>query len=60
MGAMAPVPNDDPLMVAWNGYKTSEEYQNTKKWAAFKEHVDGALWAAFVAGWSAANTKGER
>lgn len=58
MGAMTPVPNDDPLMVAWNEYKASEEYRNTKKWAAFEEHVDGSLWAAFLAGWSAANTKG--
>ncbi len=58
MGAMTPVSNDDPLMVAWNEYKASEEYQYTKKWAAFEEHVDGSLWAAFLAGWSAANTRG--
>ncbi len=38
-------------MRAWESYKDGESYQNTKKWAAFADHVDGSLWVAFEAGW---------
>lgn len=48
--AMAPVPADDPLMVAWEAYKSTPEYENTRKWALVERHVDGSLWAAFEAG----------
>lgn len=33
MTAMAPMPNDDPMMVAWNAYKAGDEFANSKKWA---------------------------
>lgn len=59
MDAAAPVPNDHPLMIAWKAYQSSGEYQNTKNWAAFEEHVDGSLWAAFVEGWEAGSNKGK-
>ena len=52
MGAMTPVPMDDPLMIAWKAYQATTEYANTKKWALHEPHVDGSLWAAFVEGWS--------
>ena len=51
---MAPVPKDSPLMVAWEAYKASEGYANTKAWALNPQHVDGSLWAAFQAGYEAA------
>ena len=51
---MAPVPADDPLMVAWEAYKSDSEYGNTRKWAMTERHVDGSLWAAFEAGFRAA------
>ena len=57
--AMAQVPADDPLMIAWNTYKTTEEFANTKKWAMEAEvrvehhHTDGSLWAAFEQGYRA-------
>lgn len=52
--AQTPVPADHPLMIAWENYKQTEDYANTKKWAAYAEHVDGSLWAAFARGYHAA------
>lgn len=54
MTTMAPVPNEHPLMKAWEAHKQTEEYANSKKWAANERHVDGSLWALFEAGWRAA------
>jgi len=50
-GVSAPVDPASPLMVAWEQFKQSESYANSKKWAAFPEHVDGSLWALFEIGW---------
>lgn len=57
MPTMTPCPKDDPLMVAWANYNTTEEYANAKRWAAKPEHVDGSLWAVFQAGFSAATAR---
>jgi hypothetical protein len=54
MAVMQQVPGDDPLMVAWNRYKETEAFANTKRWSTVPQHVDGTLWAAFVAGFRAA------
>ena len=51
-GAMSPVPDDHPLMVAWKAYQQTEDYANTKRWA--DTHTVGSLWAAFEQGWLAA------
>lgn len=48
------VPEDHPLMVAWNAYKETEDFANAKKWAVHAENTDGSLWAAFMAGFAAA------
>jgi hypothetical protein len=52
---------DDPLMIAWEAYKRTAAFANTKKWATdiewikqSSDNVDGQLWAAFDAGWRAA------
>jgi len=37
-------------MIAWEVYKQSDSYENTKKWAAHPEHIEGSLWAAFSEG----------
>jgi len=50
MSAMAPVPKNSPLMTAWEAYKGTEDYANTRRWAKHDEHVDGSLWAAFSTG----------
>lgn len=52
MPLMQMIPNDDPLMIAWNAYKTTEDYANTRKHA-----FGGSLWAAFMAGFQAATER---
>jgi hypothetical protein len=42
-----------PLMREWTAYKQTEEYANSRKWAQQEAHVDGSMWAAFMAGWMA-------
>lgn len=51
--AMQAVQKDAPVMVAWNNYKSCDEFKNARKWALHEEHVDGSLWAAFYAGFFA-------
>lgn len=55
MDIQSPLPKNHPLMKAWEDYKKSEDFANTRKWALREEHVDGSLWAAFREGWSEAN-----
>lgn len=69
MSAQEPCPPDHPLMIAWNAYKATEEYKNSKKWASTARvtdhgdgsmsltypHTDGSLWAAFAAGFNASS-----
>jgi len=57
MGAMTPVAKDHPLMKAWEIYKRDEEYVNTVRWARSADHTEGSLWAAFMAGWTAATER---
>jgi hypothetical protein len=47
--------SDDPRMIAWEKYKLTEEYANTRGWAQYAQHVDGSLWAAFLVGYEAAS-----
>jgi hypothetical protein len=44
------LPDDDPRVGAWTAYKETEDYENTKRAAMEPLHVDGSLWAAFLAG----------
>lgn len=60
MPTETPVGADDPRMLAWNAYKATPEYANTRKWALHEEHVDGSLWAAFFAGFQARAPEGEK
>lgn len=41
------------MMRAWSAYKATPEYANSRSWAKHSEHVDGSLWASFMAGWEA-------
>lgn len=54
MSIETPVDRDSPLMKAWEQYKASEDFNNTKTWAAIAAHTVGSLWAAFSAGFAAA------
>jgi hypothetical protein len=49
---MQPLKENDPRMIAWEEYKASDEYKNSRRWAAYEAHTDGAMWAAFLQGWS--------
>lgn len=55
-GAQSPVSPEHPLMRAWDAYKASESYANTRKWLTqgSPSGGDGELWAAFEMGWRAA------
>lgn len=59
---------DDPLQIAYDKYKQTAEYKNSRKWASQvtvsqptaeiygimeHPHLAGALFAMFVAGWQA-------
>lgn len=50
---MTEVLKGSPVFVAWEAYKVTPEYENTKKWAGDERHVEGSLWAAFIAGFGA-------
>lgn len=52
-GLMTTLATDDSLFVAWEKYRTTDEYANTRSWAKHDEHLDGSLWAAFMEGWFA-------
>ena len=54
--AMHQLPNDHPIIIAWEVYKKSTEYANTRKWALKEKHVDGSLWSAFSTGYLANET----
>ena len=47
------LPNDHPLMLAWSAHTKTDEFENSKRWAATHEHRDGSLWALFLAGYRA-------
>jgi hypothetical protein len=55
--AQGPVPKSAPVMQAWEAYKRTEGFENTRAWVGVAEHTEGALWAAFVEGWKAAGAK---
>lgn len=75
---MSPTPKDHPMKKAWDAFKATEEFRNSRRWALTiapmiqagdpdaqrkrlslmpieqrEQHVDGALWNAFVHGWRA-------
>lgn len=54
MPTMQQLPPDAPLMLAWKAYQVTEDYANSFQWAAQEKHRAGSMWAAFMAGWLAA------
>lgn len=57
MAAMSEMSMTHPLRAAWEQYKQTAEYQNTRKWAAHPEHLDGSLWGVWMAGFQAATDR---
>lgn len=48
------LPKDHPALSAFETYKHSDEFRNSFKWAADVQHRTGSMWAAFWAGYMAA------
>lgn len=80
MPVSTPVLKDSPLNIAWESYRATEDFANSKHWALEiapmiqggsrdakrqryslmpivqrERHVEGSLWAAFMAGFNAAS-----
>lgn len=70
MPAMTPADPESPLMKSWEAFKLTDEYCNIRKSAATAwltpaptgqmmvehPHLTGAIWAAFLAGFQAAQS----
>lgn len=51
---MSPLPKNHPIMLAWDRYKSTDDYANSFRWAGHEEHRAGSMWTAFLAGFNAA------
>jgi hypothetical protein len=45
------------MLKAWEAHKQTAEYANSKRWATDPNHVEGSLWALFVAGYASATQR---
>lgn len=57
MSTQSPLPQNDPMLIAFQKLKKTPEYQNAVKWtikAENKSQADGELWFAFLAGYTVA------
>lgn len=60
MSTQSPLPQNDPMLIAFQILKKTQEYQNAVKWtikAENESHADGELWFAFAAGYEIATRK---
>jgi len=57
---MSAVPEDHPLMRAWKAHQATADFANSKHWATVPEHLQGSLWALFMAGFNAGIAEGRR
>ena len=51
MSERAALPKDHPMMIAWEEYQKTADYQNALRWTVHAEHAPGSLWAAFSTAW---------
>lgn len=57
MSTQSPLPQNDPMLIAFQKLKKTPEYQNAVKWTIKAENesqADGELWFAFAAGYEIA------
>lgn len=57
MSQQSPLPQNDPVLIAFQKLKKTPEYQNAVKWTIKAENesqADGELWFAFLAGYDTA------
>lgn len=57
MSTETPIHPNHPVRKAWETYKASPEYANSFRWADVPEHRTGSMWAAFLAGYQAADNE---
>lgn len=53
MSTQSPLPQNDPMLIAFQKLKKTPEYKNAVKWiikAENESQADGELWFAFAAG----------
>jgi hypothetical protein len=69
MNVSARLPDDHPLMLAWKKWQAEADYDTARMWAEYlviesngpnlgawrakHPHLEGSLWAMFMAGWDA-------
>lgn len=59
MAIQEPVSEDDPRMIAWESYKKTADFTNSRRWAITSKqtveypNLDGSLWAVFIEGFQA-------
>ncbi len=56
MSQQSPLPQNDPMLIAFQKLKHTPEYQNAVNWTIKAENesqADGELWFGFAAGWNA-------
>lgn len=55
MSTQSPLPQNDPMLIAFQQLKKTPEYKNAVKWTINAENesqADGELWFAFAAGYT--------
>lgn len=57
MSVTKQIAEDHPLKKAWDAYRQTDDFANSRKWANQPEHVDGSLWAMFMTGWMMATER---
>lgn len=56
MSTQSPLPQNDPMLIAFQKLKHTPEYKNAVNWTIKAENesqADGELWFGFAAGWNA-------
>lgn len=56
MSTQSPLPQNDPMLIAFQKLKHTPEYKNAVNWTIKAENesqADGELWFGFAAGWDA-------
>jgi fatty acid-binding protein DegV len=63
MSTQSPLPQNDPMLIAFQKLKKTQGYKNAVKWiikAENESQADGELWFAFAAGHRAAAGKAKQ
>lgn len=54
------LPDNDPRIIAWKNFKSTHKYKDARYWVVSGEsHIEGSLWAVFLAGYEAAKSEAQ-